>query len=98
MFRTMRGLAGIVSLLSGAPVAVAQVIESPPPPPGIAKPLPYLPRGSINYHEVIGPPPVTDSTIEDTDERITRILQHRASHDRWTIAVADDAYVYARFS
>ncbi len=76
----------------------AQQLESPPPPIGTSKPIPYLSAGTLDYRLILPPPPSVDSVRDQTDRDTVFQEQKAADPARWQIATDDGDYVYARFA
>ncbi len=78
--------------------AAAQSLEGIKRPEGEAKPVGYLPKGSVDYRLLVGPPPAPDSMLDQVDMAISRRFQADVPADRWATADLDSKSVYPRFA
>jgi acid phosphatase (class A) len=76
----------------------AQQIETPPPPKGTPRPVPYLAADAVDYRVLLPSPPAVDSPRDAADRDAVELFQGRADAARWRVATDDSAYLYARFS
>lgn len=77
--------------------AFAQSLEGVKRPEGEAKPVGYLPKDSVDYRLLVGPPPAPDSLIDQIDVAISQRFQADIAPERWEIAQRDARMVYPRF-
>lgn len=84
--------------LTASMSAAAQSLEGVERPEGEAKPTGYLPKGSVDYQLLIGPPPPPDSLLDDLDMTVSQRFQADTTPDRWQDAERDHAAVYPRFA
>lgn len=82
--------------LTASPVA-AQSLEGVKRPDGEAKPVGYLPKDSIDYRLLVGPPPVRGSILDQLDMAMSQRFQAEIASDRWDVAELDAKMVYPRF-
>lgn len=100
---TLRKIAFPVAALSlavlpfVAPAVLAQSLEGVKRPQGEAKPVGYLPKDSVDYRLLVGPPPAQDSLIDQIDMAISQRFQAGIAPDRWESAELDNKMVYPRF-
>lgn len=99
-FRTRASLAALLALglsLVSSPAA-AQLLEGVKRPEGEAKPVGYLPKDSVDYRLLVGPPPVPGSIIDGIDMAISQGFQAHVDAARWEVAELDSKMVYPRFA
>ncbi|GIL39832.1 acid phosphatase [Roseiterribacter gracilis] len=84
------------SLLSAS--AVAQQIETPPPPKDEPKAVGYLPVGTLNFTDILKGPPALGSAEEAADFATVAEAQRTVSPERWASAELDDKMLLVRFS
>jgi acid phosphatase (class A) len=84
-----------LALFSGT--AVAQQIETPPAPKDEAKPVGYLPAGTLNFADIVKGPPALGSPEEAIDFRTVAEAQRAVTPERWKVAEGDDQFLLARF-
>lgn len=99
-FRNNASLAALLALglsLASAPAA-AQSLEGVKRPEGEAKPVGYLPKGSIDYRLLVGPPPAPGSIVDGIDMAISQGFQAHVDAARWDVAERDSKMVYPRFA
>lgn len=84
--------------LAGLTPAAAQSLEGIKRPEGEPKPVGYLPKGSIDYRLLVGPPPAAESILDQVDMAISRRFQADVPADRWAAADLDSKSVYPRFA
>lgn len=77
--------------------AAAQSLEGVKRPEGEAKPVGYLPKGSVDYHLLVGSPPAPDTLVDQLDMMVSRRFQAEVAPDRWADAELDHKMVYPRF-
>jgi acid phosphatase (class A) len=87
----------LLALVVSLPAA-AQQYESSPPPKDEPKPVGYLPKGALNYADIVNGPPALGSAEEAADFATVAAMQRNVTPERWTAAEADDRSVYIRFS
>jgi acid phosphatase (class A) len=96
-----RRIAASLTILAFAPLAAhpaaAQSLEGVKRPEGEAKPVGYLPKDSIDYRLLVGPPPVQDSILDRLDMTISQRFQSAIDPARWQEAERDNDMVYPRF-
>jgi len=76
----------------------AQQIETPPPPKGTPRAIPYLAADAVDYRVLLPSPPAVDTPRDATDRDAVELFQARADAARWRVAMDDSAYLYARFA
>jgi acid phosphatase (class A) len=79
-------------------VANGQQIKNPPPSVGAPKAVPYLTAGSIEYRQLLAPPPAVGSERDRADQATVLLLQKAVGDERFQSATIDANYVYARFA
>lgn len=82
--------------LAAAPAA-GQSLEGVKRPEGEAKPQGYLPKNSVDYRLLVGPPPARDSLLDQLDIATSQRFQTDIAPDRWEVAELDSKMVYPRF-
>jgi acid phosphatase (class A) len=98
---TPRAAIGLAAFSLACPAlapAAAQSLEGVKRPEGEAKPVGYLPKGSVDYRLLVGPPPAPDSMLDQIDMAISRRFQADVPADRWEVADLDSKSVYPRFA
>jgi len=99
MMITARSAIGLAAFsLACLTPAAAQSLEGVKRPEGEAKPLGYLPKGSVDYRLLVGPPPAPESMLDQIDMAISRRFQADVPADRWATADLDSKSVYPRFA
>jgi acid phosphatase (class A) len=102
MFRTRTAarVATLALTLASAATspAAAQSLEGVKRPEGEAKPVGYLPRDSIDYRLLVGPPPAQGSILDQLDMAVSQRFQAEIASDRWDVADLDRRTVYPRFA
>lgn len=78
--------------------ANAQSLEGVKRPEGEARPVGYLPKGSIDYQLLAGPPPTPGSLLDQIDIAVSQQFQTDAVPDDWEDRQLDHATVYPRFA
>lgn len=91
-------LFSLASLTPAIPPAAAQSLEGVKRPEGEAKPVGYLPKGSVDYRLLVGPPPAPESILDRIDMAVSQQFQADIPADRWEIADLDSKSVYPRFA
>ncbi|WP_430635635.1 acid phosphatase [Sphingomonas hankookensis] len=94
--RIMRTAFMTLGLMASAP-ASAQSLEGVDRPAGEAKPVGYLPKETVDYRLIVGPPPAPDSLVDRIDMSISRRFQAEVDAERWQTAQLDNKTVYPRF-
>ncbi|MCA0210711.1 MAG: phosphatase PAP2 family protein [Proteobacteria bacterium] len=84
--------------LAAASPAAGQSLEGVKRPEGEAKPVGYLPKGSIDYRLLVGPPPAPGSVLDQLDMAVSQRFQTEIAPDRWDVAELDSKMVYPRFA
>ncbi|MBJ7439328.1 MAG: phosphatase PAP2 family protein [Sphingopyxis sp.] len=92
----LTALALILASVATSPAA-AQSLEGVKRPEGEAKPVGYLPKDSIDYRLLVGPPPAPDTELDQLDMAVSQRFQADVAPDRWSIAELDHKLVYPRF-
>ena len=96
---TVVHLAALTLSLSSVAVspAAAQSLEGVKRPEGEEKPVGYLPKDSLDYRLLVGPPPPPDSVLDQLDMAVSQRFQADVAPDRWNDAELDHKLVYPRF-
>lgn len=85
----------LAGLLAAWPVSAQQLEHSPRPP--TEHPQRYLAGSEITYRGYLAPPPAAGSLEETLDIAAVNALQATTTPERWTIAEADEDFVYPQF-
>lgn len=88
----------LAGLALAASPAAAQSLEGVKRPEGEVKPIGYLPKGSVDYRLLVGPPPAPGSMLDQIDMAISQRFQADVPADRWAVADLDNKSVYPRFA
>lgn len=97
-FAIRLGLISLAGLMLATPPAAAQSLEGVKRPEGEAKPAGYLPKGSVDYRLLVGPPPAPGSILDQVDMAVSQRFQAEVPADRWEVADLDSKTVYPRFA
>lgn len=98
--RTMARIAALflVGLVPAAMPVAAQSLEGIKRPDGEAKPMGYLPKDSVDYRLLVGPPPAPGSVLDQVDQMVSQRFQAGVPDARWEVADLDSETVYPRFA
>ena len=88
----------LAAILLGTRHLLAQQVETPPPPKGTPRALPYLATDAVDYRVLLPSPPAIDTPRDAADRDAVELFQARADAARWRVATEDSAYLYARFA